>query len=598
MRKESKPVLFYFLLFSVPSTIAYFFFIVMQNKLGAAISLLIVALSYVLVLLATTHFKERAGIVANILNRKFLVFPILFWFAIVILVFREIDTLTEGIFLYLSYPIIFNLFYNTVFCFIYIFFKEEKYHDFAEGNEKSLQEVTVLIATRNEPFDVAKMTFDSAWKMQYPAGKKQLMVVDNSDIEFEDYLEWRDYVESFNGKKNTKVSFVHRDGTEGFKPKNLDIAMEHIETEFVMLLDVDSTLEPKALLKAMPEFIDRPELGFIQLQTSSTNNICGPFAGVLAILQTTQRFVLNLRGHGGFVLFYGHNGIWRMSAANKAGNWLEYTRGEPMITEDMALTIKGYLSGYYGKTLWVNSGEWVPGALKELESMWLRWTYGNSQVLWKYMFNIFFSRRLTFFEKVDMFQTAIIYISCGLTPIFAVLGLLHPNTSFFGFCYMMITLLPPTFLMLGYMRKNSDPEVSFFKKMWRMYSAFFIVNTYITWIMARGMFNFIVRKKQGWKPTGKSSSGESASWWSVMMNNLAVIIFSSGGIIVFFIVIVGRAMHHWYNENLTELLFMAPGVLFVFNLLLSIILYGGAVMPRVFDLDKMQITSRKYPFGC
>lgn len=43
------------------------------------------------------------------------------------------------------------------------------------------------------------------------------------------------------------VKFIHRDGTQGYKPYNLDLAMKQIDSDYVFLLDADSTLTFDAL---------------------------------------------------------------------------------------------------------------------------------------------------------------------------------------------------------------------------------------------------------------------------------------------------------------------------------------------------------------
>ena len=259
MKKQSKPVLFYFLLLFVPSSLLYFVFLYDHINLGSELSLLAVSLSFMLVLLSTTHFNERPGVVPNVLTRSFLLFPVFCAFGLVVVVFDNITTYAEGTVLYLTFPILFNLFYNMGLCFVYIFFTADRYKpDFAR-NRDVLPDITVLIATRNEPFEVARMTFDCALAMDYPEGRKQLMVIDNSETDFPDYKKWRDYVEKSDRKNGCRCTFLHRDGTDGFKPRNLDIAMQNIQTEFVMLLDVDSTLHRDTLLLAMPQFRGTPE---------------------------------------------------------------------------------------------------------------------------------------------------------------------------------------------------------------------------------------------------------------------------------------------------------------------------------------------------
>ena len=75
-----------------------------------------------------------------------------------------------------------------------------------------------------------------------------------------------------------------------------------------------------------------------------------------------------------------------------------------------------------------------------------------------------------------------------------------------------------------------------------MYAAFFIANTYISWVMGKGMFNFLICRRQGWKPTGKSGDGDSG-WMRMLLSHLGVIIFSTGGVIAFSSIVIFRAVH-------------------------------------------------------
>ncbi|MDE4949226.1 glycosyltransferase, partial [Francisella tularensis subsp. holarctica] len=69
-----------------------------------------------------------------------------------------------------------------------------------------------------------------------------------------DIARWQLYVNQHNMLEGISCKFIHRNGTEGFKTRNLDIAMEHIRFDYVLFLDADSTLHENALKVALPEF--------------------------------------------------------------------------------------------------------------------------------------------------------------------------------------------------------------------------------------------------------------------------------------------------------------------------------------------------------
>jgi len=68
--------------------------------------------------------------------------------------------------------------------------------DYPKG--KKLPTIAFIIPSCQEPFSVAKMTFDSIVNAPYNSNK-EIIVVDNSnDVSTEDFLKWKNYVENFN----------------------------------------------------------------------------------------------------------------------------------------------------------------------------------------------------------------------------------------------------------------------------------------------------------------------------------------------------------------------------------------------------------------
>ncbi|MCY4043810.1 MAG: glycosyltransferase family 2 protein [Cellvibrionales bacterium] len=95
--------------------------------------------------------------------------------------------------------------------------------------ESQLPTVSVIICSRNEPFDVCKMTIDSAFNLDYPEDKIEYIVVDNSGNHHTDLTKWRQYVDK--AQPSLNALFVHREGAGGYKAKNMQIGIDRMQHE-------------------------------------------------------------------------------------------------------------------------------------------------------------------------------------------------------------------------------------------------------------------------------------------------------------------------------------------------------------------------------
>jgi cellulose synthase/poly-beta-1,6-N-acetylglucosamine synthase-like glycosyltransferase len=471
-------------------------------------------------------------------------------------------------------PLVFCVFneVNIVLCFVR--FNHKDLLPKAIDVSDKLPSVAVLIPSCNEPFIVAKMTFDSAMELTYATGKKEIVVVDNSDTDFDEYELWKNYVESFkNGGERSrhgiKVSFIHRDGREGFKPRNLDIALKAVSSEFIMYLDVDSTLKVDCLLRLIPQFSFDKTLAFIQLHTIPTNTLS---ASTLAFSQGlksyTQRFFLGLFSHGGHVLFYGHNALWRASAVRSIGDCLEYHNEEVVVAEDLSMSLRAMQKGYQGKGAWVQAGEWVPTSMRETEAMWLRWTVGTFQVFAKHFLSTDKCKR---FNTASFFTWAQHYLSLigsGLAPICVVLALILELEVLM---YLIALNLIPRFLMVVCASiKFSFDGLTPLSKMMHCYKAFFVLDSYISWICCIGLVRYLTGQKQGWEPTGKTQEGI-ILWRRVFQERWLMITFS--------ISTIGYSCYLLMTTSSTIQFFLIAVCAFVgVNTLLSVLLFGRSRM--------------------
>lgn len=430
----------------------------------------------------------------------------------VLIFIKTADSWFDYLFPIILLPVLVNLIHEVKTFLELLYFNPNRLIPSAISSDEISYSTAVIIASRNEPFEVAKMTFDSAIALKYPDGKKEIIVVDNSDVEFHDYKKWSDYVKSYeiNGGSyvdGIKVRFLHRDGTVGFKPRNLDIALEAVTADLILYLDVDSTLSEDALLRVAPIFLRDTALGFVQLHSIPTNVRGG---SALSLAQGLRNYFLRLESgfyaHLGHSLFYGHNAVWRTKTVREIGSCLEYFRDEVVVTEDLSMSFRARYRGYYGISVWLRSGEWVPESLRETESMWLRWTVGTYQVYAKHFFKPKNMKKMSYEELFGWTQNLGVLINYGLMPIYVALGLIfNSDLLMLIACISLVpeviqAFITQTKLSLGGMDKR--------KKIVRCYSAFFILGAFINWVRCVGLFRFISGKKQGWVPTGKCREDE------------------------------------------------------------------------------------------
>jgi cellulose synthase/poly-beta-1,6-N-acetylglucosamine synthase-like glycosyltransferase len=494
--------------------------------------------------------------------------------SIITFVWLNDSSLLEVLFAAGVSPLVFNIFHEIGLMLRFFRFTPKELLPKAVGVSDKLPSVAVLIPSCNEPFAVAKMTFDSAIELIYTAGKKEIVVVDNSDIDFGEYELWKNYVESFShggklAKHDIKVSFIHRDGREGFKPRNLDIALKTVSSEYIMYLDVDSTLKADTLLRVVPQLLIDKRLAFVQLYTVPTNTlVSSTLAFAQGIKSYTQRIFLVMSSHGGHGLFYGHNAIWRTSAVRAIGECLELYNGEVVVTEDLSMSLRAVQKGYQGKGAWVQSGEWVPTSMRETEAMWLRWSVGTFQVFAKHFSS---AKKCKRFNKEIFFswiQHITSLINNGLLPLCVASALLFQSEALMSLA--ALNLLPRLVMTVCAYGKLSLDGMKPLEKIKQCYIAFFVLDSFINWICSVGLVRYLSGQKQGWTPTGKSYEGI-VPWSRVVRERWLMTMFS--------ITTISYSCYLLMTMPLTIQLFLVAACGFWgINTLLSIVLFGRSRM--------------------
>jgi cellulose synthase/poly-beta-1,6-N-acetylglucosamine synthase-like glycosyltransferase len=470
-------------------------------------------------------------------------------------------------------PVWANVYKSTFFAKMLFLPEDDAGEHLEQASRREPPAVAFLIVSYHEPFEVCRMTFDCAWNIDHE-GKKQIIVVDNSrDTSRFDYHQWKKYVEAHAGRDaRIDVKFVYNDQREGLKPGNLDEAQRHLSSaEYVVLLDVDSTLplNERLLDRAVAQFNADEQLGFLQFHTVATNEHFNPLTQAIAVNQNFLRLSQYARSFGGFALFYGHNAIWRRTALEKTGPWLEHFRGNVMVTEDLLKVVQAYEHGYYGKYLSVKTGEWIPSSLDALEGMWLRWTYGGLQVLRKYFWKILTAPGLLFFERFDLLMFTFFYWTLSLVYPLVLLSVLFLPPAGTSLLTLVTLYIPHGLAMLVMYKHHSRAQpIPLREKLWRLYAGFFLVESFVFVVYLLGMFRFALRVPQGWKSTAKSVE-ETPSWsTSIRDRGLTVLL---GTTMILTIIVAWGARYHFSRVAFFHYF---PTLFLAANLVACVFLYG------------------------
>jgi cellulose synthase/poly-beta-1,6-N-acetylglucosamine synthase-like glycosyltransferase len=236
--------------------------------------------------------------------------------------------------------------------------------------------ISVVMPSYEEPFDVKKMTLDSVLGMGYP-GPLEVIAVDNSrDTSSEDFVRWREHLEKLG------MLFVHNPRADALKPGNVDLALRYVTGEFVLFVDVDSSMpgDPGCLAEALEHFDADPGLGHVQFHVIPTNGHFNALTRGVARYHHLLNALDLVGGMGGFTMFKGHNALWRKAALDAIGSWREELGGRVVLAEDFLKAFDAYAHGYRGRISWTATGEWIPNSLATFTSMWHRWIYGTMQV--------------------------------------------------------------------------------------------------------------------------------------------------------------------------------------------------------------------------
>lgn len=231
--------------------------------------------------------------------------------------------------------------------------------------------VDVFIATYNEGRDVLEKTLVGATRLDWPADRLRVHVLDDGR---------RDWVGDL--ARAAGAAHVTRADNAHAKAGNINAALVRTTGEFILVLDADFVPQRNMLMRMMG-FFDDPKVGIVQAPHTFFN--ADPVQAGLNLrdkMPDDQRFFFDdiMRGRDGWGVAFccGSNGILRRSAMEEIGGGLP----TGSITEDMLLTLamlrKGRRTVYLHEPLalglapeslgafFVQRARWARGALQML----------------------------------------------------------------------------------------------------------------------------------------------------------------------------------------------------------------------------------------
>ena len=232
--------------------------------------------------------------------------------------------------------------------------------------------VTVQLPLYNERF-VAERLLDAAANLDWPRGRLEIQVLDDSDDDTHQLVDRR---VSLWRKRGIAISVVRRGSREGYKAGALANGLATAAGEFIAVFDADFIPPPDFLHATIPWFRDR-HVGMVQTRWSFCNADHSWFTGIQSLLLgphfSIEHAVRYRRGL--FFNFNGTAGVWRKRAIESAGGWQSDT-----VTEDLDLSYRAQLAGwrfvYCGECRVLSE---LPVTMAALRSQQQRWAKGSIQ---------------------------------------------------------------------------------------------------------------------------------------------------------------------------------------------------------------------------
>jgi cellulose synthase/poly-beta-1,6-N-acetylglucosamine synthase-like glycosyltransferase len=257
--------------------------------------------------------------------------------------------------------------------------------------------VTIQLPLYNEQF-VAERLIDNMVKMDYPADRLQIQVIDDSDDETVEMIAKK---VAYYRAQGVNIDHVRRANRHGFKAGALKDATPLATGEFLAIFDADFLPHANFLQLTIPHFSKDPKICVVQTRWEHLNENYSMITALQA-LQLNVHFTVEQAGRasgGLFLQFNGTAGIWRKAAIEDAGGWHSDT-----LTEDLDLSYRAQTKGWRIEYLEeVGSPAELPADMNGLKGQQFRWMKGGAENARK-LLNLVWHTPLTTRQRIHASQ--------------------------------------------------------------------------------------------------------------------------------------------------------------------------------------------------
>lgn len=273
--------------------------------------------------------------------------------------------------------------------------------------------ISIHIPTYNEPPTLVKNTLRALAKLDYP--HYEVLVIDNNTA---DPAIWQP-VQQYCKELGSQFHFFHVDQLPGYKAGALNYLLNHIDprTSHVAVVDADYEVKKDFLNVALPHFTD----GVALVQFPQAYRNAGKAnRGMTLDYEYFFGGVMNFANQLKAVSSTGTLSIVTLEALKKLKAW-----DQEVVTEDAELGLRLNVMGYRGVYVDKVVGKGVmPHDLKSLKKQRRRWSFGNAQILRRNLRPLFFSRQLSWRQRLallaqitawfDFTLLAVVFLLAGL----------------------------------------------------------------------------------------------------------------------------------------------------------------------------------------
>ena len=256
--------------------------------------------------------------------------------------------------------------------------------------------VTTQIPLYNE-VDVAERVIRAVAKLDYPAGKHEIQVLDDSDDGSRGVVD--DVADALRAA-GIDIKVLRRPDRAGYKAGALAMGVRQARGEYLAVFDADFVPPRDFLRRAIPLLASAPDLACMQGRWMHLNQNESWLTRAQA-LGIDGHFAIEqgARAWNGLMMnFNGTAGVWRKAAIDdpNVGGWNGDT-----LTEDLDLSYRAQLAGWrLGYCLDLAAPAELPSHINAFKSQQRRWATGSIQVAVKLLPRIWRSP-LTLGQRIE-----------------------------------------------------------------------------------------------------------------------------------------------------------------------------------------------------